>query len=133
MRTRPSTKEKDRRDERGAGPDARQIALSPAVQEALGELVNAAKEVADVVGPKGFAIRTAVDQILGPVPVQRCIRHKQRNILDHLPEHDRRANAARAHDRLLSPAFARPGPSTTAVTGGRSISAVLSSTVGLAM
>lgn len=37
----------------------------------------------------GKALRSAVDQVLGPVPVQRCIRHKERNVLDHLPEHDR--------------------------------------------
>ncbi|WP_196189050.1 IS256 family transposase [Conexibacter sp. W3-3-2] len=37
----------------------------------------------------GKALRAAVDQVLGPVPVQRCIRHKERNVLDHLPEADR--------------------------------------------
>lgn len=37
----------------------------------------------------GKALRSAVDQVLGPVPVQRCIRHKERNVLDHLPEADR--------------------------------------------
>ena len=35
------------------------------------------------------ALRKAVDEVLGPVPVQRCIRHKERNVLDHLPERDR--------------------------------------------
>jgi len=25
------------------------------------------------------------------VPVQRCVRHKQRSVLDHLPERDRSA------------------------------------------
>ncbi len=39
----------------------------------------------------GKALRAAVDQVLGPVPVQRCIRHKERNVLDHLPERDRPA------------------------------------------
>jgi putative transposase len=29
------------------------------------------------------------------VPVQRCIRHKERNVLDHLPERDRPAVKAR--------------------------------------
>jgi transposase-like protein len=35
------------------------------------------------------ALRKAIEQVLGPVPVQRCIRHKERNVLDHLPERDR--------------------------------------------
>ena len=43
------------------------------------------------------------------VPVQRCIQHKQRNVLDHLPERDRPAVKARLrrawqetdHDRAL--------------------------------
>ena len=37
----------------------------------------------------GKALRAAVDAVLGPVPVQRCVRHKERNVLDHLPERDR--------------------------------------------
>jgi putative transposase len=36
----------------------------------------------------GKALRAAVNEVLGPVPVQRCIRHKERNVLDHLPERD---------------------------------------------
>jgi putative transposase len=35
------------------------------------------------------ALRKAIDEVLGPVPVQRCVRHKERNVLDHLPERDR--------------------------------------------
>jgi transposase-like protein len=35
------------------------------------------------------ALRAAVGAVLGPVPVQRCVRHKERNVLDHLPERDR--------------------------------------------
>ena len=36
------------------------------------------------------ALRRAVRDVLGePAPVQRCIRHKERNVLDHLPERDR--------------------------------------------
>jgi putative transposase len=35
------------------------------------------------------ALRAAVEEVFGPVPVQRCIRHKERNVLDHLPERDR--------------------------------------------
>jgi len=37
------------------------------------------------------ALRAAVNAVLGQVPVQRCVRHKERNVLDHLPERDRPA------------------------------------------
>jgi putative transposase len=38
------------------------------------------------------ALRKAVRTVLGEhTPVQRCIRHKERNVLDHLPEEDRPA------------------------------------------
>ena len=38
----------------------------------------------------GQALRTAVKDVFGVrTPVQRCVRHKQRNVLDHLPEHQR--------------------------------------------
>ena len=30
------------------------------------------------------ALRAAVREVLGPVPVQRCVRHKERGVLDHL-------------------------------------------------
>jgi transposase-like protein len=36
------------------------------------------------------ALRKAVRDVLGSdTPVQRCVRHKERNVLDHLPERDR--------------------------------------------
>jgi putative transposase len=36
------------------------------------------------------ALRKAVRSVLGEhTPVQRCIRHKERNVLDHLPDEDR--------------------------------------------
>jgi putative transposase len=35
------------------------------------------------------ALRKAVRDVLGPVPLQRCVRHKERNVLEHLPERDR--------------------------------------------
>jgi len=56
------------------------------------------------------ALRKAVRDVLGVyTPVQRCIRHKERNVLGHLPERDqpgvrRRLRAAWAlddHDRAL--------------------------------
>ena len=38
------------------------------------------------------ALRKAVRYVLGvDTPVQRCIRHKERNVCDHLPERDRAA------------------------------------------
>ena len=40
------------------------------------------------------ALRKAVRDVLGVhTPVQRCVRHKERNVLDHLPERDRAARA----------------------------------------
>jgi putative transposase len=44
-----------------------------------------------VVVDGGKALRAAVDAVFGHVPVQRCVRHKERNVLDHLPERDRPA------------------------------------------
>jgi transposase-like protein len=36
------------------------------------------------------ALRKAIRDVLGvDTPVQRCVRHKERNVLDHLPERDR--------------------------------------------
>jgi len=56
------------------------------------------------------ALRKAIEEVLGPVPVQRCIRHKERNVLHHLAERDRRAVKQRLrrawaeenHDRALA-------------------------------
>jgi transposase-like protein len=56
------------------------------------------------------ALRAAVRDVLGTrTPVQRCVRHKERNVLDHLPERDRdlvkrrlrRAWAESNHPRAL--------------------------------
>jgi hypothetical protein len=56
------------------------------------------------------ALRKAVRDVLGVhTPVQRCVRHKERNVLGHLPERDRRlvrrrlraAWALDDHDRAL--------------------------------
>jgi putative transposase len=35
------------------------------------------------------ALRKAVSSVFGEVPVQRCLWHKERNVLGHLPERDR--------------------------------------------
>jgi putative transposase len=56
-------------------------------------------------------LRKAIRQVFGhDIPVQRCVQHKQRNVLDHLPERDRPAVKARLrrawketdHDRALA-------------------------------
>ncbi len=56
------------------------------------------------------ALRKAVRDVLGVrTPVHRCVRHKERNVLEHLPERDRpavkrrlrRAWAERDHERAL--------------------------------
>jgi putative transposase len=56
------------------------------------------------------ALRKAVRDVLGvDARVQRCVRHKERNVLEHLPERDRpalkrrlrRAWAETSHDRAL--------------------------------
>jgi transposase-like protein len=55
------------------------------------------------------ALRKAIRTVFGEAPVQRCVRHKERNVLDHLPERERprvkqrlrRAWAADDHVRAL--------------------------------
>jgi transposase-like protein len=37
------------------------------------------------------ALRKAINAVFGDAPIQRCIRHKERNVLEHLPERDRPA------------------------------------------
>jgi putative transposase len=37
------------------------------------------------------ALRKAIRTVFGDRPVQRCVRHKERNVLDHLPERERPA------------------------------------------
>jgi putative transposase len=41
------------------------------------------------------ALRKGIRSVFGEVPIQRCIRHKERNVLGHLPERDRPAVKAR--------------------------------------
>jgi transposase-like protein len=55
------------------------------------------------------ALRKAINAVFGNAPIQRCIRHKERNVLEHLPERDRPAVKRRLrsawaepdHDRAL--------------------------------
>ncbi len=35
------------------------------------------------------ALRKAIRAVFGQAPVQRCVRHKERNVTDHLPERER--------------------------------------------
>jgi len=35
------------------------------------------------------ALRKAIHNVFGQAPVQRCVRHKERNVTDHLPERER--------------------------------------------
>ena len=35
------------------------------------------------------ALRKAIRNVFGEAPVQRCLRHKERNVIEHLPERDR--------------------------------------------
>jgi putative transposase len=37
------------------------------------------------------ALRKAIRTVFGEAPVQRCVRHKERNVTDHLPERERTA------------------------------------------
>jgi putative transposase len=37
------------------------------------------------------ALRKAIRSVFGDAPVQRCVRHKERNVTDHLPERERPA------------------------------------------
>ena len=59
----------------------------------LSDLVNRGLDVEQgvlVVIDGSKALRAAVNAVLGPrTPVHRCVRHKERNVLDHLPERDR--------------------------------------------
>jgi len=70
------------------------------------------------------ALRKAIRNVFGEAPVQRCVRHKERNVTDHLPERERPAvkqrlrrawaldDHARALDqlRLLAGELARTYP-----------------------
>ena len=77
----------------------------------------------------GKALRKAVNDVFGVhTPVQRCVRHKERNVIDHLPEHQRdtvrrRLRAAWALDdhaaaldrlRVLADELARTDPGAAA-------------------
>src|SRR3954465_12790123 len=58
------------------------------------------------VPPGSKALRAAVNEVFGPVPVQRCVRHKERGVLDHLPERDRPAVKTRLRRAWASENYA---------------------------
>ncbi len=78
----------------------------------LADLVDRGLDVEQgvlVVLDGGKALRAAVGEVLGPVPVQRCLRHKERNVLDHLPERDRHRSSAACGQPGSSPTTPPPG------------------------
>jgi transposase-like protein len=55
----------------------------------------------------GKALRKAIRTVFGEVPVQRCIRHKERNVLEHLPERDRPLVRSRLRKAWSEPDYER--------------------------
>jgi len=53
------------------------------------------------------ALRKAVRSVFGQVPVPRCIRHKERNVMHHLPERDRPPIKARLRKAWAEPDYDR--------------------------
>jgi transposase-like protein len=55
----------------------------------------------------GKALRKAIRTVFGEVPVQRCQRHKERNVLEHLPERDRPLVRSRLRKAWAEPDYDR--------------------------
>jgi putative transposase len=55
----------------------------------------------------GKALRKAVRAVFGEVPVQRCVRHKERNVMGHLAERDRPQVKARLRRAWAETDYAR--------------------------
>jgi putative transposase len=53
------------------------------------------------------ALRKAINAVFGNAPIQRCIRHKERNVLEHLPERDRPAVKRRLRSAWAEPDHGR--------------------------
>jgi len=53
------------------------------------------------------ALCKAVRTVFGKAPVQRCIRHKERNVLDHLPEAEQNAVRRRLRQAWAEPSHSR--------------------------
>src|SRR3989442_9028157 len=45
------------------------------------------------------ALRKAIRNVFGEAPVQRCVRHKERNVIDHLPERERHRSSSGCAER----------------------------------
>ena len=48
------------------------------------------------------ALRKAIRTVFGDTPVQRCVRHKERNVFDHLPERERSTVKQRLRGRTTT-------------------------------
>lgn len=53
------------------------------------------------------ALRKAIRNVFGTAPVQRCVRHKERNVLDHLPEAEQPQVRRRLRAAWNEPSYAR--------------------------
>jgi len=53
------------------------------------------------------ALRKAINAVFGNAPIQRCIRHKERNVLEHMPERDRPAVKRRLRSAWAEPDHGR--------------------------
>jgi transposase-like protein len=53
------------------------------------------------------ALCKAVRTVFGKAPVQRCIRHKERNVVDHLPEAEQNAVRRRLRQAWAEPSHSR--------------------------
>jgi len=63
------------------------------------------------------ALRKAIRLVFGDAPIQRCVRHKERNVLDHLPERDRPAVKRRLRAAWAEPAHGRARERLRALAG----------------
>jgi putative transposase len=64
------------------------------------------------------ALRKAVRTVFGEVPVQRCLWHKKRNVLGHLPERDRPQVKARMRRAWRVTDYPRALEQVTRLAGG---------------
>ncbi len=55
------------------------------------------------------ALRKAIRSVFGEAPVQRCVRHKERNVVGHLPERDRPPVQRRLRAAWAEPDHGRAG------------------------
>jgi transposase-like protein len=53
------------------------------------------------------ALRKAIRSVFGQAPVQRCVRHKERNVIDHLPEAEQGSVRRRLRQAWAEPSYPR--------------------------